>query len=163
MKQATGFAIALLLLTALIPTAAFAQEPLACEYIHVVQEGDWLSEIANRYLDDPLAYEAIVAAANAQAEDVFTNIDDPALIEPGTLLCIDVDQLAPEGLSRQTLANAEYKSQWTQSGTAKLIQTLMVYLWVGPRKILTHQVIHSYDVLHPGWRVSQLLAYTPAP
>ncbi len=115
----------LLILTSLLllfrPTTALAQEPLACEYIHVVQEGDWLSEIANLYLDDPLAFEAIVAAANAQPDDPFTDIVNPDIIEPGTVLCIDTDQLAPQGLSREALANAEYKSAWTQSGTAKLV------------------------------------------
>jgi hypothetical protein len=121
MKKLTLLITLAIIVATLIPATVLAQEPLGCEYVHIVQEGDWLSEIANRYLDDPRAFEAIVAAANAQPDDPFTDIANPDIIEPGTVLCIDVDQLAPEGLLREALTNAEYKSEWTQSGTAKLV------------------------------------------
>jgi hypothetical protein len=121
MKPITLLFILTSLLLLFMPTTALAQEPPVCEYIYTVQTGDWLSKIAEKYLDDPLAFDAIVAAANADDSDVFTNIDNPAVIEAGMVLCIDTDRLAAEGLLREVLANTTYKSEWTQSGTAPLL------------------------------------------
>jgi hypothetical protein len=121
MKKLTLLLIFILLSILLITPPTLAEEPLTCEYIYTVQAGDWLSKIAEKYLDDPLAFEAIIAAANAADDDVFTNIDDPALIEAGWVLCIDTDRLAAEGLLRDVLANTTYKSEWAQSGTAPLL------------------------------------------
>ena len=81
--------LALVLLLALtIPAPAVAQNPEACEFDYTVQGGDWLSKIAEKYYNDPLAYDQIVAAANHDGADSYTNIEDPNLIEPGWLLCI---------------------------------------------------------------------------
>jgi hypothetical protein len=121
MKKLSLLLIFSLLPVLLITPPTLAEEPLACEYIYTVQAGDWLSKIAEKYLDDPLAYEAIIKAANAQADDAFTNIDSPDMIEPGWVLCIDTAQLAAEGLLVEVLANTTYKSEWTQSGTATLV------------------------------------------
>jgi heat shock protein HslJ len=88
-----------------------------------VQAGDWLSKVADKYFGDPLAFVLIVDANNTSADDDYTNLDNPDLIEPGWLLCIPAGsgtQAAPAGLSARELANATYKSEWTQAGTAPL-------------------------------------------
>jgi uncharacterized lipoprotein YbaY len=121
-------AISLLLLVAIaVPAVSLAQAPPECEFAYTVQKDDWLSKIADKYYDDISAYEAIVEAANALADDPYINIEDADLIEPGWLLCIPSDddpstgpQAAPSGLSWDALSNATYKSEWTQNGTAPL-------------------------------------------
>ena len=116
-----------------------AQEPVACELDYSVQVGDWLSKLAEKYYGNVFAYPAIVAATNAQTEEAYATIENPDLIEPGWTLCIpsaeDAATLmassampgpqpegeAPVGLSQQELANATYTSEFTQSGTATLV------------------------------------------
>jgi heat shock protein HslJ/LysM repeat protein len=116
-----------------------AQEPVACELDYTVQVGDWLSKLADKYYGDVLAYPAIVAATNAQTDEAYATIENPDLIEPGWTLCIpsaeDAATLmassamagpqtggeAPAGLSQQDLANATYTSEFTQAGTATLV------------------------------------------
>jgi heat shock protein HslJ/LysM repeat protein len=122
----------LILAALLVPATSMAQEPVACESNYTVQVGDWLSKIAEKDLGNVLAYPAIVAATNTQTDDTYATITNPDLIEPGWTLCIpsadDAATLmamsvgtAPEGLSPEELANAEYKSEWTQDGTAQLV------------------------------------------
>ncbi len=65
-----------------------AREPLQCEDEHLVQRGDWLSKIAEKYSGDVLTYDLIVYANNARRDDAYTDIDNPDRIEPGWLLCI---------------------------------------------------------------------------
>ncbi|MCB0214261.1 MAG: LysM peptidoglycan-binding domain-containing protein, partial [Anaerolineae bacterium] len=129
MKKSIIIFTLLLLFISRVPTAALAQTPPECEFEYTVQAGDWLSKIAEKYYGDILAYETIVEATNAQAGDSFVDIADADLIEPGWLLCIPPDgeasagpeQPAPEGLSHEALANTTYKSQYTQDGTAPLV------------------------------------------
>ena len=97
---------------------------VTCLFTASVQAGDWLSKIADKYFGDPLAYPAIVEASNANTGSGYTAIENPDLIEPGWLLCIPPgasSQPAPEGLSRDELANATYQSTFTQDGTATLV------------------------------------------
>ncbi len=67
---------------------SLAQAPAPCDSEYTVQAGDWLSKIAEKYYSDPLVYPKIVEANNAQADDKYTNIDNPDVIEPGWLLCL---------------------------------------------------------------------------
>lgn len=127
MRKFTIIITLLLLLAYLAPTASLAQSQPDCEFEYIVQAGDWLSKIAEKYYGDVLAYSTIVEANNVLGDDNYVNIDDPNLIEPGWLLCIPSDddpatgpQPAPEGLSSEELANATYKSEWTQDGLAPL-------------------------------------------
>lgn len=126
MKKATTIFTSLLVLTSLIPAMASAQEPFECEFEYTVQSGDWLSTIAQAYYGDDLGYLAILEANNTLSYDDYTDIPSPDEIEPGWLLCIPPDGDAttgphPEGLSPEALANTTYQSEWTQSGTAPLI------------------------------------------
>jgi heat shock protein HslJ len=110
--------------------AAAFQQGLSCDEVYTVQQGDWLSKIAEKYYGDPLAYDQLVVAANTESGDVYTDISDPNLIEPGWVLCVaavdvvaalaDLAAQAPAGLSPQELANATYKSQYTISPTVTL-------------------------------------------
>ena len=94
MKKTIPLITILALLGLVLPATVLAQGPDDCDFEHIVQTGDWLSKIAEEYLGDPLAYPAILAAANALGDDVYTDIDDPAKIEPGWVLCISDDYLA---------------------------------------------------------------------
>jgi heat shock protein HslJ/LysM repeat protein len=106
------------------PGSALAQAGPQCDVDYTVQAGDWLSKVADKYFGDPLAYPLIVEANNASASDTYTDIANPDLIEPGWLLCIPAGtspQAAPAGLSPEELANTTYQSEFTQDGTAPLV------------------------------------------
>ncbi len=119
-----------LIFTLALSVGVVAQEDPVCEEAYTVQAGDWLSKIAEKYYGDPLAYDRLVTAANANPDDSYTNIENPDLIEPGWVICIapvdaqaapaDEAANAPAGLGSQELANATYNSQYTASGTATL-------------------------------------------
>lgn len=107
------------LITLLRPTTALAQAP-SCEFEYTVQAGDWLSKIADKYYDNVLAYPAIVEANNAQADDDYTDIADPDLIEPGWVLCI------PSGGNATSRESASAESSPELVGTVwQWDQTLM--------------------------------------
>jgi hypothetical protein len=56
----------------------------------VVQTGDWLSKLADKFYGDPQAWGVIVDATNAKAasDNTFATITDPNLIEVGQKLWI---------------------------------------------------------------------------
>jgi len=83
------------LLMLALPGAAFAQEPVECQEDYTVQAGDWLSKIADKYLGDVMAYYALAAATNGQADDSYADIANPDLIEPGWKLCIPTADAVP--------------------------------------------------------------------
>ena len=64
------------------------QIPIGEEYI--VQAGDWLTKIADKYYGDPQNYRGIIEATNAKsAEDnTFATITNPDLIEVGQRLWV---------------------------------------------------------------------------
>lgn len=57
---------------------------------YVVQEGDWLSKLAETFLGDPARYPEIREATNAKAavDDAFTPIANDGLIRPGERIWI---------------------------------------------------------------------------
>ncbi len=65
---------------------------------YVVQPGDWLMKIAEKFYGDANAYRVIVEATNAKAaEDAsFAVIDNPSLIRVGQKLWIPAPQVATE-------------------------------------------------------------------
>ncbi|MCB0182100.1 MAG: alpha/beta fold hydrolase, partial [Anaerolineae bacterium] len=77
-----------LFLLALSLTPALAQVPEGEEY--VVQAGDWLSKIADKYYGSSQTFQVIIDATNAKAaeDDSFTVIDNPDLVVPGQKLWI---------------------------------------------------------------------------
>ena len=96
-KTFTLLLVTVMALTAsLSPGHTLAQMEVQCREEYIVQQGDWLSKIAEKYYGDFLAYPLIVEANNAQSDDAYVNIDDPDLIEPGWTLCIPASSLEPE-------------------------------------------------------------------
>jgi LysM repeat protein len=97
-KQVTLFvALAIALVaTGLSPIQTLAQEGVQCQEEYIVQQGDWLSKVAEKYYGDVLAYNLIVQANNAQSDDAYPDIADPDLIEMGWTLCIPASSLAAE-------------------------------------------------------------------
>ena len=77
-------------LLSLLPTAALAQSNAACARTVTVVAGDTLTDLADTYLDNPLAYPRIVAATNAAAEadGSYATVDDEGRIVIGWKLCI---------------------------------------------------------------------------
>ncbi len=88
------YLISLVTLLALIltiaPVNALAQEEVVCESDVVVQADDWLSKIAEKFLGDVLAFQAIADATNAKAatDSSYAQVTDVNVIEPGWKLCI---------------------------------------------------------------------------
>jgi len=62
-----GIIAVLALILAINPLAALAQGEVACEQDYVVQADDSLSKVADKFLGDVLAYQAIASATNAKA------------------------------------------------------------------------------------------------
>jgi len=117
-KRIAGAFVLALLLT-IVPAGAWAQGETA----YVVQAGDWLAKIAAQQFGDWKLYPAIVLATNARAQvdSAYATIGDPYRIEPGWKLSIPSVESAREGWTVDKLRNAEYPSEWTQSGRAKLV------------------------------------------
>jgi heat shock protein HslJ len=120
-KRIAG-ALALALLLLLLPGGALAQAPTLSGTDYVVQPGDWLARIATQQYGDAALYPAIVLATNAMAasDGSYATITDPWRIEPGWKLSIPSVEDAQSALTVSTLQNAEYRSEWTASGTAQL-------------------------------------------
>lgn len=124
MKKALSIVTLLTLLVMILPGAVMAQNPVECEVEYTVQAGDWLSKIAEKYLGDVLAYDQLVELANVSADDAYTNIDNPDLIEPGWTICIPKAEGTPaakgpaEGpLTETALKNATYQDIYDEPVT----------------------------------------------
>ena len=113
-------ALTLALLLAVTPMGALAQG----DGTYVVQAGDWLARIAAQKLGDWKLYPAIVLATQEQAamDNSFASVTDSWLVEPGWKLSIPSAEDAQGGLTVAKIENAEYPSELTQSGTAKLVE-----------------------------------------
>jgi heat shock protein HslJ len=112
-------------LLALAPTVALAQT----EADYVVQDGDWMAKIAATQYGDWKLYPSIILATQeaaasqpAAAESGYATITDPWRLEKGWRLRLPAlqDALA-SGLTVNKLESNGYPSEWTQSGTAQLV------------------------------------------
>ena len=85
--------LALMLLSTLSASTLVksAHAAVACEQTYIVQAGDWLGKLANRFYGDISAYPAIFEATNsaAAADSSYGAISDPDLIQIGQTLCIN--------------------------------------------------------------------------
>jgi glucose/mannose transport system substrate-binding protein len=92
MKKLLNLTLFIVLLLALVPVTASAQEPVTCQEEVVVQKDDWLSKYADKYFGNVLSWPAIMAWHNQAAEaDPGTfpdKIINPDLIEVGWTICI---------------------------------------------------------------------------
>ncbi len=80
--------VALVLALTIAPTSS--AQTNACAQTYSVQKGDWLSTIAQKFLGDVKAYDAIAQATNeaAKTDSSFTAIADVNKIEVGQKVCI---------------------------------------------------------------------------
>jgi LysM repeat protein len=69
MKKLLTVLIFFFLLTLMLSVTSLAQQPAPCQAEYVVQAGDWLSKIAEKYYGNPLAYKQIISATNSQSGD----------------------------------------------------------------------------------------------
>jgi uncharacterized protein len=90
LTRMAGLLAALALVIGVAPGPALAQRAVACTAEIVVQPGDTLASLANRYYGESSAYAAIVTATNARAavDSSFVRIDNPNLIRQGWKLCV---------------------------------------------------------------------------
>ncbi len=91
MKKMFTLTVLVLLLLALLPVVASAQDGVECAEEVVVQKDDWLSKYADKYLGNVLSWPAIMAWNNqaAAAEpDKYDKIENPDLIVVGWSICV---------------------------------------------------------------------------
>jgi polar amino acid transport system substrate-binding protein len=91
--------IVLTLLLLVMPVVALAQGGEMQGQEYTIQKDDWLSKLADKYLGNVTAYDAIVEATNkmaAQNPEKFHTIDNPDVIEPGWVIWIPEAGAAPE-------------------------------------------------------------------
>lgn len=86
------------LLTVLLVHPGLAQEEVICESDVIVQDGDWLSTIAEQAYGDPTLYDVIALATNLKAETdpSYAAIGSYDVVEPGWKLCIPSQQQIEE-------------------------------------------------------------------
>ena len=133
--------------TALIVTnqSVAAQEAVSCEHEVVVQADDWLSNIADKFYGDVLAFPAIAEATNAKAttDDSFATISNVDVIEPGWKLCIPSAEEAESivgqqaALSTEQLAALGFNS-WDEVLAAAAGTTVNWFVWGGSDTINTN-------------------------
>ncbi len=98
--NAVSITLLLTLILSLTPTHTMAQD-VVCDSDVVVQAEDWLSNLADKFYGNVLAFPVIADATNAMAatDDSYAAIDDPNIIEPGWKLCV------PPGEAAQAMLN----------------------------------------------------------
>jgi len=151
MKRLFNLALVVVMLAVLVPVAGAAPRAQGEEYI--VRAGDWLSNLAEKYLGDVLAYPAIVLATNKKhGEDAtFAYIDNPDLIEPGWKLWIpSADEAtalmaAPKG----TTYKVGFASSVTGGGSNLGVPERDVAEIVKAQIESTGGIVGSDGVLHP--------------
>ena len=92
MKKLLNLTLFVILLLALVPVSASAQEPVTCQEEVVVVKDDWLSKYADKYFGNPYSWPAIMAwhnkAAEAEPDKFPDKIINADLIEVGWTICI---------------------------------------------------------------------------
>ncbi|MBN1579411.1 MAG: substrate-binding domain-containing protein [Anaerolineae bacterium] len=131
------------------PTPPFTVTPEAWpgkEY--TIQPGDWLTTIAQREYDDPLAYWAIVYYTNlrCQTETRFTCIESPDEIDVGWLIYLPSAQEDQENEARQ-FAQMPPCNPASVTGDIEVIGSSTVYL-------LTDQMARLFKAAGFGGNVS---------
>jgi peptide/nickel transport system substrate-binding protein len=107
MKKLLNLVMVLSMLLVMLPMVANAA-PLAQEEgeSYVVQAGDTLSKLADKYLGNPLAYQAIVIATNEKAmtDPSYSIIWNPEAVEPGWKIFIPSKDKAEEYMAKPPVA-----------------------------------------------------------
>lgn len=113
LKRTLFLTIVITMLLVAMPLAASAAppEPVDCEQEYTVALADWVSNLADLFYSDPLAYPAIVLATNMKAasDPDYAVIVDPDIIEPGQMLCIPSADDASQLLASSVRVHLETK------------------------------------------------------
>jgi glucose/mannose transport system substrate-binding protein len=91
MRKMFNLTVLVLLLLAMVPVAASAQEGVSCADEVVVQKDDWLSKYADKYLGNVQSWPAIMAWNNKAAvaePDKYDKIENADLIVVGWSICV---------------------------------------------------------------------------
>jgi heat shock protein HslJ len=98
-KQLLSLFVLMLVIIGLLPLPGQAQAELVCETDVIVQDGDWLSTIAEQAYGDPTLYRAIAYATNlkVRTDSSYATVDSHDVIEPGWKLCLP-DRVTAEEL-----------------------------------------------------------------
>lgn len=128
MKKLLNLTLFVVLLLALVPMAASAEDPVTCQEEVVVQKDDWLSKYANKYLGNAYSWPAIFhlhnQAAEADPAKFPDKIENPDLIEVGWTICIPTAEDAADFL-------ATYTEEIDCMGAAAGDQVTVLYQWSG--------------------------------
>lgn len=90
MKKAIDILLLSALMFALTSSPILAQGKVTCRLDVIVQRDDWLSKLAEKFLDDASAHPAIADATNAKntSDPSYAKIEDVNLIDVGWRLCM---------------------------------------------------------------------------
>jgi alpha-glucoside transport system substrate-binding protein len=128
MKKLLSMILLAVLLVAMVPVMASAQDPVTCQEEVVVQKDDWLSKYADKYLGNGRAWPAIFnlhnQAAAADPAKFPDKIENPDLIEVGWTICIPAAEEATSFLT-------SYAQGIDCMGAASGDQVSVLYQWSG--------------------------------
>ena len=109
MKKYLSFLLVFAFAVSITPqavTAAPVLQGVACEQDVVIQADDWLSNLADKFYGDVLAFPVLVEATNQAhaSDDSYARINNADIIEPGWKLCVPSTDDAQAMLTGQASA-----------------------------------------------------------
>ncbi len=118
--------IVVLSLALLLAGNVSADTPIPPGQAHVVQPGDYLSNLAREYYDDAQAWPAIVEATNAKAvvDSSFAIIVDPSALRVGQKLWIPTQAVDPHTAPAPTNGTAAVTSPAGEQDAAQYFDTI---------------------------------------
>ena len=139
----------------LTPIHALAQDEVTCQADVVVQADDWLSKIADKFLGDVLAFQAIADATNAKAaaDPSYATIENVDVIEIGWKLCIPgaaeaqamVDQAAQAAPAAEGAVVLKVWDIWTRDVDSQVIETLDREFEAANPGVTVERTVKSFD------------------
>jgi ribose transport system substrate-binding protein len=146
-KRVLYLTVVAAMLLAALPLAALAAPPapVDCDQDYTVALADWLSNLADQFFGDPLAYPALVLATNMMAaqDATYAVIVDPDLIEPGWKLCVPTADDAQTLLATRVNIHLETKDIGPNNPFWQIV-------WDGAQEMATKwQGIVNYSVNAP--------------
>jgi peptide/nickel transport system substrate-binding protein len=120
MKKMFNLTLLALLLLALVPLTASAQEEVVCAEEITVQKDDWLSKYADKYLGNVQSWPAIMAWNNKAAQanpDKYDKIGNADLIVVGWSICVPSAEDADAFLAEYDPSKPEMLFAGSEGGT----------------------------------------------
>lgn len=134
MKKLFSLLLVVMVLSMLVPMAAFAQDEVVCAEEVTIQKDDSLSKLADKYFGNVLSWPAMMAhqnMANKAMPDMYAKIDNADVIDVGQTLCVPSEDDAnaflatyDPGMPEMLFAGGEagklvIGSWWTAGGEAE--------------------------------------------